>query len=308
MLNAQPTRVLLIEDDPGEARLVREELLEAPCPGQPGAAFELVQVDRLEAGLARLAEGGVDIVLLDLSLPDSQGLDTFYRAQIEAPWLPIVVLTGLDDETCALQAVRAGAQDYLVKGAFGRSPLARAVRYSIERYRLQAQLRTLVLSDPLTGLNNRRGFFAFAEQQLKIATRLGQELLMICADVDGLKAINDSYGHPVGDRALQEAAAVLCETFRASDVIGRLGGDEFAAVVLAAPSHADSNAAAAMARLRHNLEARNLARGDSYQLTLSVGCARQTPRGPLTIEGLIARADALMYADRRSRRATASAD
>jgi PAS domain S-box-containing protein len=122
--------VLLVEDNPGDARLIREMLADAP-----GAPVEVVGADRLAAAVTRLAEGPVDGVLLDLSLPDSQGLATFSRLQAHAPAVPIVVLSGLADEAIALRAVQEGAQDYLVKGRVDGNLLVRALRYAVERKR-----------------------------------------------------------------------------------------------------------------------------------------------------------------------------
>lgn len=130
-------RALLIEDNPGDARLIREMLAEVK-----GQAFDLKRAERLSAGLECLAEGGIDVVLLDLSLPDSHGLETFARVHAEAPEVPIIVLTGLADTELAVKAVREGAQDYLVKGELNGALLVRSVRYGIERHRARAdQLR-----------------------------------------------------------------------------------------------------------------------------------------------------------------------
>src|SRR5262245_27263715 len=106
-----------------------------------GAAIHLERVDRLAAGLERLrlASPGIDVVLLDLSLPDSAGLDTFACLHAAAPEVPVVVLSGLDDETVAVRAVQAGAQDYLLKGRVESDLLVRAVRYAIERQRAEAE-------------------------------------------------------------------------------------------------------------------------------------------------------------------------
>jgi DNA-binding response OmpR family regulator len=127
--------VLLIEDNPGDARLIREMLAEVKT-----VAFDLEWADRLSTGLERLAEGGIDVVLLDLALPDSQGLDTFARMHAQAQ-VPVIVLSCLDDEGLALEAVRQGAQDYLVKGQVDGNPLARAIRYAVERQRMEESLR-----------------------------------------------------------------------------------------------------------------------------------------------------------------------
>lgn len=135
-MNGKPINVLLVEDNPGDVRLIREMLAEAG-----GASFELQATGRLSTGLERLAAGGIDTVLLDLSLPDSRGLDTYVRTQARAPQVPTVVLTGLDDEALALEAVREGAQDYLLKGQVDGNLLVRALRYAIERKAAEQELR-----------------------------------------------------------------------------------------------------------------------------------------------------------------------
>jgi signal transduction histidine kinase/DNA-binding response OmpR family regulator len=122
------TRLLLVEDNPGDARLLQEALREVK-----NAQFELVHVERLSQALERLGEERFDIILLDLSLPDGKGLDTIVRVHEQTPRVPIVVLTGLDDEEMALRALREGAQDYLVKGQVDGSLLVRAMRYAVER-------------------------------------------------------------------------------------------------------------------------------------------------------------------------------
>jgi PAS domain S-box-containing protein len=128
--------ILLIEDNPGDARLIQEMLAE---PGK--ADYHLENADRLSQGLERFLEGGIDVVLLDLSLPDSQGLETLSKVRAQASEVPIIVLTGLDDEVTAVEAVRQGAQDYLVKGDVDSKLLWRAVRYSVERKRSEEALR-----------------------------------------------------------------------------------------------------------------------------------------------------------------------
>jgi two-component sensor histidine kinase/CheY-like chemotaxis protein len=126
---------LLIEDKPGDARLIHFMLWEAP-----GKLFSVDHVDRLSAGLERLKAGGIDLILLDLHLPDSKGLDTFLAVYQRTPDIPIVLLTGLNDESVAVEAMRHGAQDYLVKGQIDGETLARAIRYAIERKRVEMEL------------------------------------------------------------------------------------------------------------------------------------------------------------------------
>jgi GAF domain-containing protein/DNA-binding response OmpR family regulator len=130
----RPAKILLIEDNPADARLLRKMLTEAER-----FPFDLQQVDRLSAGLERLAGDDIDIVLLDLSLPDSGGLDTFTQTLAQAPHTPIVVLSGLDDAEIASEAVRAGAQDYLTKAEVDGNLLARTIHYAIERKRAETR-------------------------------------------------------------------------------------------------------------------------------------------------------------------------
>jgi DNA-binding response OmpR family regulator len=129
------TRVLLIEDNEDDVLILREMLA-----GASGTEFDLAWADRLSTGLERLAAGGFELVLLDLGLPDSQGLDTLGRVRVQAPDVPILVLTGLGDERLDVKAMQAGAQDCLVKGQVDGNLLVRAMRYAIERQRLLAEL------------------------------------------------------------------------------------------------------------------------------------------------------------------------
>ena len=136
----RPVEILLVEDNPGDVRLIREMLRGA---GAGHAHVELAQTDRLSSGVEHLAQVGADVVLLDLSLPDSQGLETFTSVHAAAPSVPVVVLSGLDDESVAVRAVQEGAQDYLVKGQVDGGTILRSVRYAIERQRLEAARRDL---------------------------------------------------------------------------------------------------------------------------------------------------------------------
>lgn len=138
-------KLLLIEDNPGDARLIEEMLSESE-----GALFELTHVVRLVTGFARLATEQFDVCLLDLSLPDSQGLKTFIRLHAKAPYLPIVILSGLDDDSIAAQTMREGAQDYLVKGHVTAQLLIRTLYYAMERQRL---LEELAENQPLSPIS-----------------------------------------------------------------------------------------------------------------------------------------------------------
>ena len=292
-MNADPIRILLVEDNPGDARLLQIALEEADAP-----ALVMEHVVRLETALDRLEHEPFSAVLLDLSLPDAHGLDTVTRARHAAPHVPIIVLTGLSDQETALRAVQEGAQDYLVKGEVEGSVLVRSLRYAIERHRLQTQIQAMSLVDDLSGLYNRRGFLTLAEQQLKVAVRQRRGVALLYADMDGMKQINDRFGHAEGDCAIMETARLLTSTFRNSDIVARLGGDEFA-ILAVDVSQADVERVAA--RLEESLRARNALMPHPYPLSVSVGAVHYDPAIPCSLEELMARADQIMYERKRSK-------
>jgi signal transduction histidine kinase len=134
-MSDQRQTVLLVEDNPGDARLIRESLTDLT-----ENTFDLETADRLASALQRLRAGGIDAVLLDLALPDSNGRETFNRTKAQAPTVPIIVLTGLGDEALALKMVQEGAQDYVAKIGLNGSVLSRAIRYAIEREKSEQQI------------------------------------------------------------------------------------------------------------------------------------------------------------------------
>jgi two-component system cell cycle response regulator len=283
------TRVLLVEDNPGDARLVREAL-------NDGAPDEfMVQVaDSLQRALESLGPSAepVDVVLLDLSLPDSQGLETYRAVHTRDPAVPVLVLSGLNDEGVALKAVNEGAQDFLRKSKVDSELLPRAIRYAIERHGMLEQVRQLAVADELTGLMNRRGFLLLAEHQRSLADRKGNSLSLVFVDVDRFKNINDKFGHEEGDRALKELAGLLLRTFRRSDVVARIGGDEF--IVLMADI-SQEGVQIVLDRVQKNIAAFNQDKGCPWRLSISIGMALYDSAHPVTLESLMALADQSMY-------------
>ena len=168
-----------------------------------------------------------------------------------------------------------------------------------ERKRAESALQSLSLVDELTGLYNRRGFLAVTEQYLESFQRSDNGLVVLYADLDGLKGINDSLGHLEGDRALMRTAEVLKEAFRSSDIIARLGGDEF---VLLASVGKDESAESLTERLQQKIALANAQRNRPYDLSISIGVAHYDPDEACTIEELMGRADRVMYEEKRKKR------
>ena len=168
-----------------------------------------------------------------------------------------------------------------------------------ERHRLQAELRRMSVTDDLTGLNNRRGFFMLAEQEMKLARRLKKDLLLVFVDLDDFKSINDTHGHQVGDQALAETAEILRTTFRESDVLARLGGDEFVALAMFSPEETDD---VIETRLHQTLAEHNGRAGRRYSLSISTGMARFDARNVQSLAELMAIADDALYERKRARK------
>jgi len=201
-----------------------------------------------------------------------------------------------------LRDVRAGSETDLLDGAGTqaiRDLLRRALQCATKQYVLQTELSNLALKDELTGLYNRRGFLALAERQLKLARRSGRSLLLLFIDVDGLKEINDAFGHTEGDAALKCTAEALETTFRDSDVIARLGGDEFAALAIEASGQSESTIRERLTEFMNSASCQ----GSNYKFSLSLGAARFDPWDQTSIRDLIAQADQAMYEQKRRRSA-----
>jgi diguanylate cyclase len=246
-----PLEVVLVEDNPAEAALV-EELLAGESPTIAVARFR-----RLSEALTRLHAKAADCVLLDLALPDAARLEGVEALLSAFPDLPVVVLTGRDDSDLALEAVNAGAEDYLVKGQAGGDAIARSVRYAVERSRVRAQLVHQAMHDVLTGLPNRALFVDRLEQALARLARGSGVVAVIFLDLDRFKTINDSMGHEVGDQALLEVAGRLARAVRPGDTVSRFGGDEFTVLCEIASEHqaltiADRLGAALLPPIRSN--------------------------------------------------------
>jgi diguanylate cyclase (GGDEF)-like protein len=291
----QPTRhpLLLLEDNPADAHLVEEWIDAQARRGE----FVVTHARRVSQAAELLKCSKFDLVVCDLGLPDSQDLDTLSRIR-ELSTAPLIVLSGRDDDQLALEAVRGGAEDYLSKEHCDGYLLVHAMRSAIERHRLHAEIAAMSMQDTLTGLQNRRGFFALAERQLRMATRTGQRLCLFYIDLDGLKQVNDSLGHRTGDAALAEAARLLRRTFRNTDIIGRLGGDEFAVLAL---KTGPTSVSIAIERLARNLRVRNCDESARYKLALSVGVAHYDPHEPASVDQLLVAADQDMYREKRAK-------
>jgi len=410
--------LFLVEDNPGDARLLREMLSDHGSP-----ETELTHVACMGDAEKHLAQQAVDIILLDLGLPDAHGLDAVRRARSAAPHVPLVVLTGLDDESVATQALQEGAQDFLIKGQIDGRGLIRALRYAVERKAseealfvekeraqvtlnsigdavictdiagnitflnvvaekmtgwsgkeaaghpmaevlqitdatssettpnpmalaivrnitmnlppnctlvrrdgfkipiedsvapihdregqatgavivfhdvsvaraMAEQLAHLAEHDFLTGLPNRMLLNDRVAQAITLAPRHMKKVAVLFLDLDGFKHINDSLGHPIGDKLLQAIGKRLVECVRGSDTVSRQGGDEFV-VLLSEVEHAEDAAISAVRLLQGVAGSYSIDMHDLH-ISASIGVSIYPDDG-LDAETLIKNADTAMY-------------
>jgi len=261
--------VLLVDGSPADA------IHAANILGQSSIGrFTVSRVASFAAAAERLRRTRYDAVLLDLALPDRQGLEAVKAMLAVAPDIALVVLSRGDDERLALEAVRLGA------------------RHAIERKRIERELSQLAKFDPLTGLPNRLLFHDRLAQAVQRIDRRDHVVALIFIDLDGFKAVNDRYGHAVGDRLLVAVAGRLRRVVRRTDTVARLGGDEFT-IILEGLRHADDAARVAEQALLSLRQAFEIG-GAVIELGASLGVAIASHATELP-DALTHRADAAMY-------------
>jgi diguanylate cyclase (GGDEF)-like protein len=307
-------RILIAEDDPVSCRLLTANLTkwghEVVVTRNGTEALHALQTD--EAPM---------LAILDWMMPGLDGVEICRRLRQENNGMAayIILLTSLNRKEDVIEGLEAGADDYLTK-PFDRHELRMRVQAGArivelqdslrqrvreleaavaERKLAEEALRNLSLTDHLTGLYNHRGFHNLAEHHAKMARRSGIKSLLIYADMDGLKEINDTMGHQAGSAAIAGIADVLRNTFRDCDIVARLGGDEFA---ILAPNVSLAESKKMIERLRTNLKTYNDQCDHDFELSLSIGAVEVDHHEGVDIQEQMARADAAMYREKREKR------
>jgi len=237
--------------------------------------------------LATIEKNPVDFVLTDIVLPDINGLALTKKIKESNPGTKVVVMTGFSVAFSYDKAMEAGASDFINKPFTLQELLAR-----MKILNKQDDILTWAITDDLTGIYNRKGFYALASHLMKIAKRSKQGIFLLYADIDGMKGINDNYGHKEGDLILTETANLLSRNYRESDIVARVGGDEF--VVFPAGTAGDAPRLISD-RLEKNLKLYNEQSGLKHRISLSWGTAFFEPESPCSIEDLLEQADKAMY-------------
>ena len=290
--SAQTLQVVVVGDSPDYAMLVEDMLREGL-----GAPVEVRAHESIASARGDLLLAEAHCVLLDLSLPDTSGLNGLSKIQEIAPEVPIIVLSGQESEAAAVQAVHEGAQDYLVKRNTDAHLLGRAIRYAIQRNQAELELARRAMYDPLTGIANRGLFTDRLRLALARADRHEHDVAAMFIDLDRFKAVNDGLGHDVGDGLLKDVAERLSTLVRPSDTVARFGGDEF--LVLCDDIEDRRHAVLVAERLSGGLTDPFRVEGHEIYVGASIGIALAGDRS-VTPEALIRDADQAMYQAKRA--------
>jgi diguanylate cyclase (GGDEF)-like protein len=240
LAHTRTIRLLLVEDDRRSASAIQGLLRNSDAP-----RFDIHHVTTVAEARAAADDDRPDVIILDLNLPDAAELEALAALDSRVSEIPVIVLTGSTDEALASDALRCGAQDYLLKGSVNYESLLRSIRYAIERHRsvrdlahitqqlelANRDLERLTLIDPLTELLNRRGLQQAVSREVRHLHAGLQAAAVLVIDLDDFAVINKALGHAVGDVVLKEMARRLRATVRGIDYVGRVGGDEFMIVL-----------------------------------------------------------------------------
>jgi len=287
--------VLHVEDSDADAKLVEIALKRIPYH-----SYYIHRAIDMETAKHVLVSRSFDLVLLDLYLPDSHGLETLQRFRAISSDCAIIVVTGSDDEGTALRALNSGAQDYMMKNELDPRTAARSIRYSLERYKYDKKVVELANIDMLTGLPNRPSFMDHLENAIAQTHRVKGNLSLLFIDCDHFKVINDTLGHNKGDEFLVIIGTLIKDALRSSDFVARLGGDEFVLVITCEQGPVRSPLMVAnkvLARVRAGVE---LSSGEVLDARCSIGITNYDGNAPvLSADKFIHEADSAMYVSKR---------
>lgn len=277
-MEKQPT-IILVDDDELLLDVIKQSLVMSGyvCEAFAGA----------DAALERISRDPFTILLTDIIMKGMEGLELTRRVKRMRPDMFVIVMTGFIGDFSYDQAIEAGASDFIKKPFSIQELLVR-----IKHVMTQEKLREMSITDELTGLPNRRGFFSLAQQQLKLASRAKGKAALLFADLDDFKTINDTLGHQQGDEALAAMADIFRQTFRDSDLIARMSGDEFAILLIDTP---ETNFTIVQQRLQRHIDAYNERTGNRFHLSVSIGMAVYDHDHPCSIDELLKLADERMY-------------
>lgn len=298
-MDSHQIRVLLIEDDEDDYVITRDLLSEIG-----DAHFDLEWVTTYEKAIPTIDEGRHDICLLDYNLGESNGVAILREVVEKGCRTPIIMLTGQGHPEVDIEAMKAGASDYLVKGRIDAGLLGRSIRYAIERAQLMAAMRELAIRDELTGLYNRRQLSDMLSNEIERAYRYSHPMSLLMIDIDHFKLVNDTYGHPIGDAVLKWLADKVRDNVRSLDHPARYGGEEFAVILTETPGSGAMTVAESLRKAIGGKPFTFMGHGGtqvSIPLSISLGIA-SVPNDGADEHSLIASADQALYEAKRQGR------
>lgn len=287
LFSPMPRKVLLIDDDRLQYRVTQ-----AHFENFRSEEYELHWASTYEEGLEKLLGGDYSVCLLDYQLGPRDGLQLIREAAGRGCRVPIVFLTADASERVDIEAMNAGALDYLVKGEITPRAIERSLRYALKLGDTMEALRLLATRDELTGQLNRREFDRILREERERALRFGHPLALVLVDIDHFKSVNDTHGHQAGDAVLSEIAGRLAKQVRTVDRVARFGGEEFALVLV----QADYDAATSVAEKICRAQEKNPVKIGALALTVTISAGvALLPGDADTCAELIAAADRALY-------------
>lgn len=283
MTHLSSLSVLVVENNAQDFDAISRQLSDVY-----GTQYRLIHCASLYEAQSFLLSGSFDAILLDLSLPDSVGLNTVSHMRNLTVRLPIVALINMDNDAMGEQAIQQGAQEFLCKDEISGNILSRVIKYAIKRKQMDEKLEKLSTTDPITGLYNRRYFFERGWNEYVNACHSNQSMAIVLIDIDHFKKVNEFYGHVCGDKVLLGLADLIQKMVRGVDLVARFGAEEF--IILMPNSHQKEvdflaerlRLEVADTPIEHN--------GKSFHITTSVGVA-MIAKTQADFESMIKQAD-----------------
>ena len=283
---AKKVSVLLVEDNKKDIQIITDYLNQSK---RLDATIRIV--DSIKKAKTIMFYESVDILLIDLNIQGVQFEELFEHFDKDKLSFPYIVITDERDEDMGIEAVKKGAQDYLVRSELSERVLRRGIIYSLERHDILESLYRTTIVDELTGLYNRRGLYTLGNQQVELAKRQNDDLFIFYLDLDGMKEINDNLGHEHGDNALLYTSKIMHKSFRSADILSRVGGDEF--VVIAVKAQFEY-VPIIIQRIKDYIKEQNELLED-YQISISIGVSKVNLSDETPLEEAIKNADKEMY-------------
>jgi diguanylate cyclase (GGDEF)-like protein len=292
--NEKTMRILVVEDNDVVANGLSRAL------GMLDADVFVHTVSDLRSAQSVLRSGTpIDVALVDLGLPDAQGLEAPTKLKTICPGLVIVVITGNSSSDTALNLIRLGIQDYIPKSEATPKRVFRTIRLARERHDREQRLKRIACVDQLTGALNRRGLLAAIQNSSEAISRLNMSAALMTVDIDLFKSINDTFGHPIGDLILRQSCRRIAHCVRENDVVGRAGGDEFW-VILNGFTRPE-NVPAIASKMLQSFASPFKVNSKNIEVGVSIGVALM-PEHAGTVEDWVGKSDVALYEAKRKGR------